>query len=94
MNYVHLIEKYLILGNFQVYILIPSRKENSINYNKLYPNGLIMNYLILQLIDQVFPQLMGQAIYEYLIKLFSEKKYNIEDRMDYLFAIRNIDKKE
>ena len=32
------------------------------------------------------PQLMGQAIYEYLIKLFPEKKYNIEDRMEYLFA--------
>ena len=36
---------------------------------------------------------MGQAIYEYLIKLFPEKKYNIEDRMEYLFAIRNIDKR-
>ena len=39
------------------------------------------------------PQSMGQAIHEFLTKLFPEKKHNILDRMDYLFAIRNTDKK-
>ena len=59
-----------------------------------YIHKWINNELIDSPMDRSFvPQSMGQAIHEFLIKLFPEKKYNIQDRMDYLFAIRNTDQR-
>lgn len=59
-----------------------------------YIHKWINNELIDSPMDRsMVPNSMGQAIHEFLTKLFPEKKHNILDRMDYLFAIRNTDQR-